>query len=122
MTDLLDYARHEFRLNKVGKDGKSLRATCKAVEAQTGRMPEEGINPVPFPGELAHIWLWYADLEGSRDVGLAVGPITFTSMRSYFDLTKERPQAWEIDVIKQLDRLSMEFREKPNGGHRNDRR
>lgn len=114
MTELLDFAQHEFRLSKVGKDGQSLRQTCESVERQTGRMPEEGINPTPFPIELGYIWDWYVALDNSRDVGMAMGPITFNSMQSYFTLTKQNPQTWEIDVIKQLDRLSVETRRKPN--------
>lgn len=124
MTELLDFARHEFRLNKVGKDGMSLRETCKAVEQQTGRMPEEGINPVPFPGELARVWHWFCDLHEDRDVGLGgTGPIGWRSMQAYFDLHGARPAVWEMKAIKALDQIAREaMKPKPEPGKKTSTR
>lgn len=106
MKDLIEFARHEFRLSKLGADGVSLRDTLKTVERQTGKMPAEGINPVAMPLELLYIWKWFADLHAARPVGVAPGPLLYSEMLAYFSLMRVTPREWEITVIRALDGAS----------------
>lgn len=108
---MLEFARHEFRLGKRGKDGKSLRETLEVVaRMKGGAMPEEGINPADFPDELAHVWRWFMDLNASRQpsgmAGLAA--ITYPDMQAYFQLRREHPAPWELDLLKRLDSVALE--------------
>lgn len=108
---MLEFARHEFRLGKRGKDGKTLRETLEVVaRMKGGAIPQEGINPVEFPDELGHVWRWFLDLNASRQPSGMGGicAITYPDMLSYFSLRREHPTQWEMDLIKRLDGIALE--------------
>lgn len=44
--------------------------------------------------------------------GFGANPITFTEMKSYFDLIQVDPEEWEVDLIKRLDNVAMDAYEK----------
>lgn len=44
--------------------------------------------------------------------GFGANPITFTEMKSYFDLIQVEPEEWEVDLIKRLDNVAMDAYEK----------
>lgn len=108
MTQLVDFARHEFRLNKCGKDGKSLRETLQVVARMTGRMPEEGINPVEFPDLVSSIWQWFLRLHAGRGRGFGPEPITEQEIGWFFHNRCIRPQMWQLDAIRELDNVALE--------------
>lgn len=108
MTQLADYASHEFRLNKRGKDGKSLRETLETVARMTGRMPEEGINPVEFPEVLAELWGWFLRLNAGRGGGFGTQPITEQGIGWFFHNRGIRPQMWQLDALRLLDRVALD--------------
>lgn len=106
MSELYGYARHESKLSKVGADGKTLRETLKVVERMKGFTPPELVNPFDCPLEILYLWKWFNDLNQSRAIGLAPGPLTHSEMKAYFDLIGERPEHWELEVLRSLDRIS----------------
>lgn len=108
MTQLLDFARHEFRLNKRDKDGKSLRETLEVVERMTGQMPEEGINPVEFPDLLYDLWHWFLRMNAGRCSGMGPAPITEQEIGWFFRNRKIAPEVWQLDAIRMLDGIALE--------------
>lgn len=44
--------------------------------------------------------------------GFGANPITYTEMKSYFDLIQIEPEEWEINLIKQFDNVALEVYEK----------
>lgn len=104
---MIEFARHEFRLGKRDKDGKSLRETLQTVEKMTGRMPEEGINPVEFPDVLFDVWHWFCDLNASRQSGMSPSPISYLDIDAYCRVMGLRMAAWEVSAIKAIDRIAL---------------
>jgi len=75
------------------------------VERQTGRTPEQ-LTPVEYDECLQYVWEWFCDLSGGRgysDIGPS--PLTYTEIKAWADLTKQDPEAWEIQVLKRIDRI-----------------
>jgi hypothetical protein len=93
----------------VGEDGKTLRDTLEVVRKMTGRMPEEGVNPVEFPEQMTEVWGWFLGISGRRRRG-GFGPelVAWESMESYFRLMRITPEPWQISVIDRLDRVWFE--------------
>jgi hypothetical protein len=84
-----------------------LRETLETVERMTGRMPEEGINPVEMPFFLRHIWSWFLALDAKRGGGMGPSPITHTEMQAYFSLMRITPSTLDIETISRLDAIAL---------------
>lgn len=107
MTQLIEYARHEFRLSRRGKDGKSLRETLEVVARIKGVMPEEGINPVDPPDVLYDLWGHFLRMSAARPPGMAPSPILESEIAAYCTNRRIRFQMWELDVIRALDQIAL---------------
>jgi len=57
------------------------------------------------------VWNWFAELNSTRPVGMAVGAITYTEIKSYFDLLGIDVTPQEVQIIKMLDRVSLKHSE-----------
>lgn len=104
---MVEFAEHEFRLNKRGKDGHSLRETLKVVEERKGFMPEEGVNPVEFPELLYDLWRWFLNLNSSRPSGMGSTPILESEIRAYYLNRSLTLHGWQLDAIRRLDAVAM---------------
>jgi hypothetical protein len=109
VTELAEFARHEFRLSKRDKDGKSLRETLEVVERMTGNMPQEGINPVEFPDLLYDLWNWFLKLSTGRGGGMGPTPIDEQNIGWFFHNRRITPQCWQLDAIRMLDSIALEI-------------
>ena len=70
-------------------------------------MPEQ-LEPVDIPYGIQYLWHFFCELSNSRDYGEAgPKPITWTEIKSWSELTKSDPTAWEIDVVKAIDRTFL---------------
>lgn len=80
----------------------------------TGRMPEEGVNPVEFPFLMWELWEWFKRLDAGRQAGLSgANRIAEDSIGWFFMNRGIKPQQWQLDAIYILDSLAMErYREK----------
>lgn len=109
MNTLADFASHEFRLNKVGEDGVSLRDTLAVIERRTGVMPAEGINPVELPPECVQLWAWFLQLNQERAVSDMGGPrpLTSANLLAWMQLEGVRLEGWEILAIRRLDQVAL---------------
>lgn len=75
----------------------------------TGKMPDEGINPVESPDLLYDLWRWFLDLNASRQAGMGgVGPITYLELQAYSAVQGIRMEGWEIAAIRSLDRVALD--------------
>lgn len=109
MNSLVEFSRHEFRLGKLGSDGKTLRETLDVVARAKGVMPEEGINPVSFPEAVGHVWEWFLHLNASRQAGMGGPmPVTYTEIAAFFNLEGVELSGWELQAIRWLDRIALE--------------
>ena len=104
----MDYARHEYRLNKRESDGQSLRDHLEAVERQTGIRPEELDGP-DFPSLMSYVWSAFLSLSSSRNPALSgVAPITYEQIKAWTQVTGNPLSPREVDAIKRLDYIFME--------------
>lgn len=69
-----------------------------------GRQVDELQNLIELPDSCRHVWYWFNELSNTRSEGFnGALPITFTEIKSYFDLQKLEPQDWEVQLLKRLD-------------------
>jgi len=70
-------------------------------------MPEQ-LEPVDIPYAIKYIWGFFCELSNSRGYSEAGAmPLTYTEIKAWSELTKSDPTAWEIDVIKAIDRAFL---------------
>ena len=102
MTEALsEFAAEYFRLSKPVKGSQSpLKDHLDAIERQTGRAQYE----LPeFPLGMECAWNAWLDLQGSRESGWGVSPITYREIESYVNLTGVLLRPFEIAAIKRVD-------------------
>ena len=69
-----------------------------------GRQVDELQNLIELPDACRHVWYWFHDLNNTRSEGFnGALPITYTEIKSYFDLQKLEPQDWELSLLKRFD-------------------
>jgi len=94
-------------LNKRQKDGASLRDHLESVRRQTGQTPPQ-LEPVEAPESILYLWQYFCDLAGGRDYGEAgPKPIFWGDIKAWSELTRTNLAAWEVDVLKALDRIYL---------------
>ena len=71
-----------------------------------------------MPAALSFVWLAFVDLAGTREVGMAMGPISFREIEAYQSQTHAHLTAWEVKLIRRLDaavRVAMTTTAQPQG-------
>lgn len=54
-------------------------------------------------------WVHFLALDSTRTSnGYSANPLSFSEIKSYFDLIQETPEPWEIRLLNQLDRTILE--------------
>lgn len=75
----------------------------------TGRMPDEGINPVEFPESIQHVWGWFLTLNHKRPPAMAgVSPIPESEIGWFFRNRCICPDGWELDALAALDMVARD--------------
>lgn len=75
----------------------------------TGRMPQEGINPVELPVEVAHVWGWFLHLNAKRQPAISgVAPISELEISLFLANRGISLEGWELDAIEALDRVARD--------------
>ena len=106
-AQLIEYAEHEFALNKRQKDGASLRDHLEIVHRQTGKTPPQ-LEPVDIPYGIQYLWGFFCDISGGRGYSEAGAmPLSYSEILAWSQLTKSDPTAWEISVLKSIDRAFL---------------
>jgi len=68
-----------------------------------GKRKDEAAPP-ELPGEVAHLWVAFCELDATRGAGMGPGPITFAELDAY---ARVHGIVWvrtEIDLLRLLDR------------------
>lgn len=105
----MEHARAEISLSQpVG--GVTLRENLEqVVKATQGKVRPPELDPPECPHELLHLWEWFADLSGARPhTGFGPGPLPFSEIQAWANLTGHRPTPWEVGVLKRLDGVYLE--------------
>ena len=104
MGALIEYAEHEFSLNKRQKDGAALRDHLEIVHRQTGKLPPQ-LESVDIPCVVVYLWQWFCELSGGRGYAeYGPLPLTYSEILAWAQLTGTEPTSWEVDVLKTIDR------------------
>lgn len=74
----------------------------------TGKMPDEGINPAPYPDTLHELWCAFKVLHAGRVGEMGLSPIKESEIRAYCLNRGVRFSGWELDAIRALDGASQE--------------
>jgi hypothetical protein len=61
----------------------------------------------PLPECLAHVWVAFADLTSTRQVGFGMGPITYQEIGAYQANALNRLRAWDVRLIRRIDDAVM---------------
>jgi hypothetical protein len=70
-------------------------------------MPEQ-LQPVDIPAAIIYIWQWFCELSGGRGYSEAgPGALTYSEILAWAQLTKSDPMAWEVEALKELDRVYL---------------
>jgi ABC-type transporter Mla MlaB component len=56
---------------------------------------------------MLHVWRAFTDLTGTRQVGMAAGPITYSEIQAYRAASFADLTAWEVGVIRRLDTAAL---------------
>ena len=65
----------------------------------------EKLKPIEYDDCLQYMWGWFCDLSGGRGYSeTGPAPLTYTEIKAWAELTKQDPEAWEIEVLKRIDR------------------
>lgn len=108
MSDLLDWAEHEFKLNQTDDSGITKREHLEQVERQIGHAPKGLENPTIFPRLLMHLWSAFCSLNSARTAGFSgPNPITYTELQAWKELTETPLSSWDIQVLKRLDQVYL---------------
>lgn len=95
-------------MNSKINDKETLKNQLEAVWKTTGRKPPE-LDP---PCELSEIfyepWSFFLRLHSKRSSsGFGPNSLSFTEIKSFFDLIDYKPDAWELDMIERFDDVAM---------------
>lgn len=83
----------------------------QAVEAATGITPPELIAPT-FPARLEYVWRWFLSLHNKRGSnGFCIGAIGWEETHAFFQMRRERPSLFDLELLEELDLVALEDRE-----------
>lgn len=103
MIDLCDYAEEFLGLGVVTKDGHTRREHMLAAGYS-----EDDLIKTELPAVFYDLWNHFVRLHYTRGSnGFSALPISYTEIKSYFDLQKEMSEPWQVSVIKRLDSIAL---------------
>lgn len=102
-------------MQEVQKDGTTLREHLKKVaELSTSSAwfessaPKELEEAPTLPSVFEFCWHDFLQVHNTRQAGFSVNCISYTEIKSYFDLMGVSPEPWHVSVIKMFDSLFMQ--------------
>jgi len=89
------------------KDGSTERENLEAAQRQTPN-PIAELEPVEYHDCIRYLWAWFCELSGGRNYSEGHPmALSYSELESWAHLTKTEPTAWEIGVLKQIDRVFL---------------
>jgi hypothetical protein len=100
---LIEFAAHQFRLDKPRGDGSTDRQHLQAVAERSPAAAEQLAGP-PLPAAIAHVWAWFCQLDAGRGGGgFGPTPLSWGTLDAWARLTRTRPTAFEVHCLLALD-------------------
>lgn len=108
VEDLIDYAEHEFRLDRKAEDGATERQHRESAARQFAKM---GIKPKvvpvtegpPFPDDLDYLWAWFQDHSlGVMQNGNGPATVTWDGLSAWSRLVRVALEPWEARTMVRL--------------------
>lgn len=111
----IEFAKYEFSMQEIQKDGKTLREHLKkaAEFANTSSwfdssIPKELEEAPELPSVFEYCWHDFLQLHNSRQAGFSLNCLSYSEIKSYYDLMGINPEPWHVSVIKLFDNLFMQ--------------
>lgn len=61
-----------------------------------------------MPEVLAYLWDWFLQLDNARGGnGFGLNPISYSEIQAWAQLTRIKPEPWEIEAIKRVDSVRI---------------
>ena len=100
---LIEYARHQFELDRRLADGTTHRQSLESAERQTGKRSARLDGP-DLPDGVAHVWSWFLELNAGRQLG-GFGPsrISYVDITAWCALTRREILPSEVTAILLID-------------------
>lgn len=95
-------------MGRPRKDGRTLREHLESVARQTGFAPAALESDAQLPNEVDYLWFWFCRLSGRRQAGMALCPISWPQIESFFRLMEIVPDEWELTALELLDNAWLE--------------
>lgn len=102
--------KFEGRLNRIQKDGSTLRELCEVFQRQTGKPHPLSIFPSNDDSHrpLLYLYQTFLEIQGARQgTGFGVNLLTWSEIRSYCYLFNLKFEPWEVRMIKRIDAAYM---------------
>lgn len=111
----IEFAKYEFSMQEIQKDGKTLREHLKKVQEEVCNSswfdipaPKELEDVPELPSVFEYCWHDFLQLHGARQVGFSLNSLSYTEIKNYFDLMGITPEPWHVSIIKLFDSLFMQ--------------
>jgi len=97
-------------LSKRDKDGISARETLEQEawnRKLQGKPPPKELEDIELPYCVVYLWQWFCEVatgRGYSGMGQPL-PTSYGELFAWAQLTKTSPTAWEVSVIKAIDRV-----------------
>lgn len=96
-------------MNSRVNDKETLKDQLNAVWKTTGRKPPELEPPCELPEVFYEPWSLFLRLNSKRTSnGFGPNSLSYTELKSFFDLINYQPDAWELDMIERFDDIAMQ--------------
>ena len=105
-------------MQEIQQDGKTLKEHLEKVANTTTSLSSSWFETPSIPKELEaapelppvfnFCWHDFLQLHNSRQAGFSVNCLSYTEIKSYFDLMGLSPEPWHVSVIKLFDSLFMQ--------------
>ncbi|MCW5695776.1 MAG: hypothetical protein KIS96_03465 [Bauldia sp.] len=111
VDELLEWAEHEFRLDRKLDDGATERDHLESAARQLkalGRQPkaEPTVDGPPFPDELDYLYRWFMEISlGLASSGMAPAVVTWRDITDWQEQTGEIVEPWEARALVSLGAL-----------------
>lgn len=107
MTDsLVEFVKHEVKLNQRQEDGETLKAHLTAVYNRTKKMPEQ-LKPPEVNKRVIYLLYLFSDLSQGRQSGMAINSISSAELMAWMQITGRNLNAWEIATLRAMDKGFM---------------
>ena len=78
--------------------------------AEVAFSAKRGHNDHIIPPEAEDVWLWFLDLDRTRQVGMQANPISYSEISAYAGMTRIELEPWQVAAIRTLDDIALAAR------------